>query len=108
MGLSIFKPYLYLLSIPPFSDPNLRLELGIQPGFLLDARYADRGSKYDIQWETRNLDVAILLGGAYHFNPVWSVDLSFSFGLLDHSLRRWTGDRYFNRAIQIGGVYSFN
>ncbi len=97
-----------LLSFHPFVQDWIKLEVGLQPGILLDAWYADRGNKFNIRPETRNLDLALLLGGAYHFNERWFADLRLGIGLRDHSLRTWTGDRYYNQSVQIGVGYFLN
>jgi len=91
-----------LASFTPFETDKLRAEAGLQPGFLLRARYKDQGQKAVLGPETRNFDLSFVLGGTYHFKEIWMVDLRITLALFNHSKRDWTEDRYLNQTVQIG------
>ena len=102
--------YLYLnvpilIMFSPFDEPDLMLEAGLQAGNLLDARYIDDQRRYNIKSETRDLDLSLVGGVAWNFLPRWMTDVRVTMGLMDHSLRTWTNDEYYNFTLQWGISY---
>ncbi|MCI4669416.1 MAG: PorT family protein [Bacteroidia bacterium] len=91
-----------IASFKPFETEKLRVDAGLQPNYLIRARYRDQNEVFVISQETRNLDIALVLGGAYDFKEEWFAEGRIILSLYNHSLRDWSDDRYLNQSVQLG------
>lgn len=91
-----------MASFRPFETEKLRFDAGLQPNFLLRARYRDQNEVFNITQETKTLDVSLVLGGSYQIKEEWFVDWRLALAFFNHSKRDWTSDRYLNQAVQVG------
>ncbi|MEO0895693.1 MAG: porin family protein [Bacteroidota bacterium] len=86
---------------PTKKNSKLSFEAGIQHQLLIEAMYKDSEGIFDIISETRNWDFGALVGLMYQIDSNWFIQFRIYQAFFNHSLRTWTGDRYYNQDIQL-------
>lgn len=78
------KMNLEYLNIPILANyyvmPGLAIKAGIQPGFLMSAKYSKDGNSLDVKDDCETVDISIPVGASYEFDN-FVVDARYNFGL---------------------------